>query len=386
MKTPRRGFTLIEIAIAIVILSIVLTGALRLFRSVNTSVNAAVDRMDAMQNLRFGLSQIDLLVRNAGAGTTDAQPTLIYVAEGTVAFNADWISLFPGSPTAVNYNPDADPNASNAATVAQRFQIPTSSVFYPDSTYRTQGGLSPAETIVYYFELDTTTTRVDDYHLMRQVNNNTPDEVARNFLAYPGKPFFEWLRTDGNGNLQAVTAAAAAPYPALPWRHINPIHSSLTDTNAAGAYIDSIRAMRLAVRATNGMTGTREVIRDLITTVRIPNAGLSKQRSCGDAPIFGQAVAVANTGTPGSPVVRISWTRATDESTGELDVERYLVYRRTTAGAYDDALVQVPAGQANYTYDDPTVISGTEYEYGVSALDCTPLESTRSVSATITVP
>jgi prepilin-type N-terminal cleavage/methylation domain-containing protein len=381
MKT-RRGFTLIEIAIAIVMLSIVLTGALRLFRSVNTAVTGAVDRMDAMQNLRFGLSQIDLLVRNAGAGTTDAQPTLIYIGPSVVAFNADWISLFPGSPTAVNYNPDADPNASNAVTVAQKFTIPTSAVQYPDSTYRTSGGLSPAETIVYYFELDTSTTRSDDFHLMRQVNNNAPDEVARNFLPYPGKPFFDWLRTDDAGNLQVIAAAS------LPMRHANPIHGSLSDTSmgATGSKvpnIDSIRAVRVSVRATNGLTGSRELLRDLVTTVRIPNAGLTKQRSCGDVPIFTSAVGVALApgSSPTAPKLRIGWVRATDEATGEKDVERYLIYRRTAAGAFDDALVQVPAGQVNYTYDDPTVVSGETYVYGVTALDCTPLESSRSTSA-----
>ncbi len=345
----------------------------------NTAVNGAVDRMDAMQNLRFGISQIDLLVRNAGAGTTDAQPTLIYINANVVSFNADWISLFPNSPTAVNYNPDADPNASNAATTAQVFAIPTSSptVNYPDSTYRTAGALSPAETITYWFELDTSTTRTDDYHLMRQVNNSAPDEVARNFLAYPGKPFFEWLRTDVNGTLQVVPAAGD---PVLPWRHFNPIHGSLTDTNAAGAYIDSVRAVRIAVRATNGLTGTREVLRNLVTTVRIPNSGLVKQRSCGDVPLFGQSVGRATLGNHSVPLARITWNRATDETAGERDVERYLIYRRTLAGAFDDALAQIPAGQTSYTYDDSSVNPDSTYIYGVTALDCTPLESSRSVS------
>jgi prepilin-type N-terminal cleavage/methylation domain-containing protein len=368
-----RGFTLIEMIISIVLLSIVLTGALRLFRAVNTAVAGTVDRMDAMQNLRFGISQIDLLLRNAGTGTTDAQPTLVYIGSDVVAFNADWISLLPGSPTAVNYNPDADPLTTNAPTTAQKFTIPTSSVLYPDSTYRTAGALSPAEAIVYWFALDTSTSRTDDYVLWRQVNNDAPNTVARNLLAYPSRPFFEWLRTDASGNLQVVASTA------LPMRHINPIHGSLTDTGTV-AKIDSIRAVRVNVQATNGLTGAKEARRLLVTTVRIPNAGLTKQRSCGDAPIFLSGITTQIIGPAGSARVRILWNPSVDEASGEKDVERYLIYRRPQAGAFDDALAAVPAGQAAYQYDDPTVLFDSSYVYGVTALDCTPLESALRIS------
>lgn len=385
----KRGFTLIEIAIAIVMLGIVLTGALRLFRAVNTSVSGTVDRMDAMQNLRFGITQIDLLLRNAGAGSTDAQPTLVYVNSNVVAFNADWISPVPNSPTAVNYNPDVSPNATNAVTVAQRFTIPTTSVTYPDSTYRTGPGstapLSPAETVIYYFLGDSSTSRTDDYVLWRQVNNDPASVVARNLLAYPGRPFFEWLLTDAAGNLGAVASTD------LPLRHAIPIHGSISDTSmgAAGAKapnIDSVRAVRINVFATNGLTGIKEIKRSLVTTVRIPNAGLTKQRSCGDAPIFGSGVNVSNIGVAGAPLVRVRWNPATDEAAGEKDVERYLIYRRTAAGAFDDARVTIPAGLTTYAYDDPTVLDDSTYVYGVTALDCTPLESSMSQSASLFVP
>ncbi len=377
--TTRRGFTLIEMLISLVLIGIVMAGALRMFRTVSTAVNATTDRQDAMQNLRFGMSQIDLLLRNAGAGTTDIQPTLIYVGSDVVAFNADWISPIPGSPTAVNFNPDVDPNATNAVTTAQKFTIPTTGILYPDSTYRTLGALSPAETIVYFFELDTTTARTDDYRLMRKVNNNAPDEVARNILPYPGRPFFEWLRTDQNGNLQLVAAAS------LPWRHTNPVHGSVSDTGAV-ARIDSLRAVRINMYATNGLTGSREVTRALVTTTRIPNAGLSKQRSCGDAPIFNRAVTAVSIGIPGTPSVRISWGPGVDETSGEMDIERYLIYRRTLAGGFDDALQALPAGQAGYFFDDGSVQSDSTYVYGVTALDCTPLESSMRTSVPVFVP
>jgi prepilin-type N-terminal cleavage/methylation domain-containing protein len=383
-----RGMTMIEVMIALVLAGVVVTAAVRFFQAMNTSVAGTVDRLDAMQNLRYGVQTLDRNLRVAGAGTTDAQPNLVYISPTAVTFNADLASATPNSPTAVYYNPDVDPNATNAPTLAQRFTIPTTSVLYPDSTYRGSGGmLSPAETITFYFEADTGTARTDDFVLMRQVNNNPPDVVARNLLTFPGRPFFEWLRTDTAGALQTVTATASGLYPALPWRHEAPIHGSLGDTVRFGAFIDSIRAVRVSAYATNGRTGAQEIQRALVTTIRIPNAGLTKQRSCGDPPFFSRTVTATFIGTAEAPVVRLTWTPAVDESAGERDVEKYVIYRRTlAAAAFDDALQTVPAGQTSYTFDDASVLNDSTYVFGVTALDCTPLESTPSLTAAITIP
>jgi hypothetical protein len=380
--------TLVEIMIALVLSGLVLAAAVKFFKAMNISVAGTVDRLDAMQNLRYGVQTVDRELRVAGAGTVETQPTLVYIGSAVVTFNADLVSATANSPTAVYYNPDVDPNAANEATLAQRFTIPTTAVQYPDSTYRTSGGMiSPAETITYYFVSDSGTARTDDFVLMRQVNNNAADIVARNLLAFPGRPFFEWLRTDTVGNLQTVSATAVAPYPALPWRHQAPVHGSTADTARFGAYIDSIRAVRVNIYATNGKSGAQEIRRALVTTVRIPNAGLTKQRSCGDAPIFARTVSVNFTGTEAVPRVRLTWTPAVDESGGERDVEKYVIYRRTVAaGTFDDALQSVPAGQVSYTFDDASVLNDSTYIFGVTALDCTPLESSVVTSAAITIP
>jgi prepilin-type N-terminal cleavage/methylation domain-containing protein len=374
------GFTIVEMLVSLVVLSLVMGAAIWFFRGVSRAVAGTADRMDAMQNLRFAVSNLDRELRNAGAGTTEEQPTLVYISPSVVVFNGDIVSRVPGSPTAVNYNPDADPNAVSAPTTAQRFVIYGTGVQYPDTTYRTTGGvLSPAETIMYYFMPDTSTARNDDYVLMRQVNNNAPDVVARNLLAFPGQPFFDWLQTDTIGNLFAVATAD------LPMRHSIPIHGALGDTGVASR-IDSIRAVRMYLSSTNGLTGTQELRRSLATTIRIPNAGLTKQRSCGDAPIFAQTVTATFTGTPDVPQVTLTWLPAIDETAGEQDVEKYVIYRRTLAGSFSDALQTLPAGQPNYSYTDASVLNDSTYVYQVTALDCTPLESTPAVTAAVIVP
>ncbi len=64
----------------------------------------------------------------------------------------------------------------------------------------------------------------------------------------------------------------------------------------------------------------------------------------------------------------------------------YLIYRRTAGGAFDDALASIPAGLANYSYNDGTVNPDSSYVYGVTALDCTPQESQRQSSPTLNGP
>ena len=93
-----------------------------------------------------------------------------------------------------------------------------------------------------------------------------------------------------------------------------------------------------------------------------------------------------STGIVGAPKITLTWTPATDETGGEKDVEKYVIYRRLQAGTFDDALQSIPAGQASYTFNDVSVVSGNTYVYQVTALDCTPLESSPSTTAAVLVP
>jgi prepilin-type N-terminal cleavage/methylation domain-containing protein len=380
----QRGFTLMEMLVSLVVLSIVMSAAIWFFRGVSKAVTGTADRMDAMQNLRFAIATLDRDLRNAGAGTTDAQPTLVYISSSVVVFNADIVSRTAGSLTAVNYNPDVDPNAASVVRTSQKFLIPGTSILYPDSTYRTgsnnNGEPGPAETLTYWLTPDTTPGTTGLYLMMRQVNNNAPDVVARNLMPFPGQPFFDWLLTDTSGNLSTVASAA------LPMRHSVPVHASSADTGPASR-IDSIRAVQVNLYASNGLTGTQQVLRALATTIRIPNAGLAKQHSCGDQPIFAKTVTASFTGTAATPKITLAWAAAIDETAGETDVEKYMIYRRTQAGSFDGgALQSIPSGQASYTFDDTAVLNDSTYYYQVTALDCTPLESSPSTTAAVVVP
>jgi hypothetical protein len=122
--------------------------------------------------------------------------------------------------------------------------------------------------------------------------------------------------------------------------------------------------------------------------VRIPNAGLNRVATCGERPLFAQAVtALFKVQPTGEPSVQLDWTPAVDEAGGETDVERYAVYRRLAADAlFAEPVAIVPAGVATYTYLDTDIQSGEEYVYGVAAQDCTPRNSSVSTTPSVVVP
>ena len=106
--------------------------------------------------------------------------------------------------------------------------------------------------------------------------------------------------------------------------------------------------------------------------------------TCGDEPILGSvgfAATVVVVG--GQSQVQLTWLPAMDESSGEKDVLRYVIYRSTGMGGITDPLLSIPAGQASYTYLDATVSPGVTYYYSMAAQDCTPALSDPVAAAAV---
>jgi hypothetical protein len=254
-------------------------------------------------------------------------------------------------------------------------------VDYRDGT----GIVSAAETITFFFEADTETPRGDDWVLRRQVNARPAEIVARNILATPGTPFFTYRR------LVTPTGAPVrvdpVPVAWLPLRHGETVHLGPADT-AVNSRIDSLRAVDVSFMVTNGLAGAAQRTQPVAFTVPIPNLGLARLRTCGEPPVLGQALAAAlNVPPGGGPAVDLAWNAASDETAGEQDVARYVLWRRLVGAAdWGDPLVSIPAGNAAYLYSDAAVISGQAYEYGLAAQDCTPSSSSVVVSNPVVVP
>jgi prepilin-type N-terminal cleavage/methylation domain-containing protein len=379
--------TLPELMIALIVFGVIVTAALSAMLSQSRGFRLGSEQMDALQNLRFTANVLELDLRTAGSNVPDNQPFLIFIDEDVIAFNADYATNVANDAWAVYYDPDAPTGSVTALTTATPITIPHSASVYPAVSYQAIGGVgnSPAETIVFFFDRDSSTARNDDFALFKQVNQDSPELVGRNLLQTAGQPFFGYFRerTPPSAPTRIEPVATAQ----LPWFHSVPLHGSAADTGTASR-IDSVRAVQVNFTTTNGRTGADERLRSIARLVWLPNAGLQVRRSCGDEPILGTNLAAAGGTLPGgAPVVTLSWGQAVDEAAGENDVARYVIWRRLVAQPdWGDPLLSIPAGQVTYTYEDQDVASGDQYYYALAAQDCTPSLSPMVQSSLVTVP
>ena len=382
------GFSIIELLIAMTMAVGLAGAAYSLFRSQSRGFSDNVDRFDTIQNARSAMEESERVIRTMGAGSPNNQPVLVYGGNDVLAFNTDYIESDTVSTRwATYFNPDTPVDQALAWAQSDATLIPNTTYTYPTATYLLgNGSPSPAETYIFYFTPDGSTTRSDDYILYQRVNNGTPDIVARNILAHPnGKPFFEYLlqRTLTTGD-----TLLSAPTGIIPLIR-RPLVAGLSSADSA-SYVrpDSVRAVRLNFRLTNGRSGTAERFRDVTTTIEVPNNGIPLPTVCGRAPLPPASLTVVDT-VAGSGRLWFTWGSSTDQDAGEHDVLQYILYRRPQAATtWADPLVVVRAEQnkATYMVEISDNLPGTAYTFGVSAQDCTPSQSTiRTLNVTTSI-
>jgi len=373
------GFTLIEIMISITVLLLVFAMTLPLFRTQVQAMGSTAGRSDAQQNVRFAAATLDRQIRVAGAGVADAQPLLVQADPFAVTFNADYASRDTaaegGAFGAVYYDPDLPVGSTMSMTPSQQVTLPLSSVVWPTTSYyRTGGPPSAAETISFWVAPDNSPGSNGRYALYRRVNAMPIDTLARGIILDPNTPPFTYQYIDASGAVQTVPASS------LPAFHVA-VHGAPNDT-AGSALTDQIRFVNVHLIGTFIERDGTKTQRTADTSIRLLNAGLLNLSTCGDPPVFGQTVtATASTGQ-----VVLSWSPATDEYSGEKDVEKYVIYRRLPADAFADPLASIPAGLTSYSFTDTQVSSGNVWVYGVAAEDCGGQFSPLSVSSQVTVP
>lgn len=388
----RRGMTLIEMLVALVIFSIILGGSLGMLSSQSRALDKNAADMGMLQNLSFGGDLLGQEFRLSGSNVPFKQPMVLYAGPSTFIFNADYASN-TDSLFAVFYNPGMPTTQVSALLPAQRFALPgTSPVFmYPDSTYFAAGSnalTSPAETINWRFALDTSTADATDYALFRQVNDQAAEVVIRNVIPTPGRNFFRYhyKRIPASGSTSS--SLDTVPTAWMPVRHTWAIHGAAADTGAS-ARADSLGAVEVAFTVTNGLTGAAQRTRAITFMASLPNIGTKKITTCGGAPVLGvtpaAAWAVDSAATPWDSSIVLTWAQAMDESSGERDVQSYVIWRRDQGAAtWPEPIATVAAGAATPSWEDETAVPGAPgYQYMLAAQDCTPL---LSGTATVTAP
>jgi len=391
MNSKRAGFTLVEVMIAMVVLGFVMGAAISVFRSQSTNFRVGGQRLELEQNLRYAAGTLDRVVRTAGAGTTSSQPMVVYADTMTVAVNADYTdSVTPTN--AVYFNPDAPPGSFTALPVGSAYTLPNTTFTYPSMTYLDINGTpGAAETIVIYFRADSSTTDPNDYVMMMRVNALPAELIARNIYKIPNTPFLRYYvhqttlavpPATRDSNIVCPSAACVGSI-----RHTVALHNSAADTNGTGsALADSIKAIQINVRVTNGLTGADQRFRDLTSASRLPNNGLIQLRTCGAVPLLAGPLTVVSSPAGGlwpQSGDTLRWPASADEAGGERDIQNYNIYRRIPPAVTWDIVSSMPANQPSYTYFDGNVVVGTVYDYAVGASDCTPNESPLIIRTTV---
>lgn len=377
-KDARAGFSLVELLVTLIVLSMIMGTTVLFFQSQNKAFIKGGEKMDLLQNARYSVSQVERILRTLGAGVTGQQPMMVYGANDVVAFNTDYTEVDTTNYRwAVNWNPSVAATDAEAWTVGNATVIPNSTYTYPAQTFLLGNGApSPAETKIFWFAPDSSTSRTDDYILWERSNAGTQEYIAKNILAYPSRPFLEYFmaRRLGTGLDTVVIASGSL----LPLKRLV-LQPSFTSTDTANAVRpDSVRAIRINLRITNGKTGSEERTRDFSQVMQVPNNGLPSPNVCGRSPMPPNSFNAVQDTVVGGGTIFLNWTRSPDHGNGEYDVRQYVLYQRDdTATVWKDPLMMIRADTTTaYSIRLGGLVPGQAFDFGIAAQDCTPSQST----------
>jgi type II secretory pathway pseudopilin PulG len=380
----RRAFTLPEMLIATVLMLFVFAMVIPFMRAQTWQIGVSAGRLDALQNARFSQNAIDRELRIAGVGTTPNQPMLVMAGPMAVTFNADLATTDSTDPDAIYFDRYMDTLSRGALPTTRSITLPLSAVSYPLANYQSAPGvMGNAETVSYWLSLDSTSTLANTYVLWRRANDQPATAVSTGIYVAPGKTFFQYFKID-----QTTGALDSIPFAKLPLVHTVAQHATVADTGAA-SLIDSLRAVTMNVVGIYHDPQMGAIYRTVSTTTKLLNVGLlNNQRVCGPAPLPIPAAPVATVYGTTPDSVTLTWSASPDQNGGLESVQRYLIYRQTGGVLQTDPAADVPAGLTTYEWHEPdfaTMTAGS-WQYAVIAQDCTPTNSTLTLSNSITLP
>ena len=376
-RRARAGFTLVEVMISMMLLLVLMGAATGFFRTQLRALSKESGRFDALQNGNYAVNLLDQEIRAAGVGTPNNQPLIVQASPEAITFNGDLVSRVKYDPSSVYYDPDASAQATDNLTKAQAITLPLYSNSFPKANYT-----GAAETISYWVTADTVSNKSDELMLMRRVNAMAPRLVARGIKKITGQPVFTYYSKVGNidnGGYTPITGITST----APAFHSDSIHTGSDTSNGSGAgsattesagskLVDAIAMVRVNITTIYRDARGDSALRTVTRSVRVMNAGLLDQPTCGGnpgAPSNAKVPSNISLATDGG--VTLTWNSSADEAGGAKDVQRYLLYKRLSGdpNVFTEPFRIIPADGAN-TYMDTDVQPGLVYVYGVAAQDC----------------
>ena len=391
-SVSRRGFSLLELMIALVLFSVVMGGALSFMVQQSKGLRLIAEKSDGVQNGRFSRDLLRQELRTAGTNVTDVQPIIVLANDSAFGFNADLTTGQRDSVAltgAVYVDEFAPPEQLTALTVDRQITVRGSNpgLRYPLQNYSQAAAVfvnSDAELITFWFAPDSTDPK-RSYALWRQVNGAMPEMVAAGLTRNGATPFFRY-HYDAGAFSSKVTGLQLVPSAWLPLIKAVPRRGLDADTGTAvSRRIDAVRAVEVTYEATAPKGGPREVVRYVVP---LPNVAHARQaRACGRVPLVPSTPGV--TWRADSQFVQLVIPRAIDDGAGERDVIRYVLWRQQVGSTtWGQPISTIGATQAgSYTVRDAGhPVRPAVYRYAIAVQDCTPNLSGLAISAPISIP
>jgi hypothetical protein len=377
--------------IALVVFGVITTAAFGFLLGQNRGFRSLARKSQQVQNGRFGRDIMRQELRTTGTNVSDDQPMVVYAGDSVFAFNADLTTNrldSTGFVGAVYVDEFASDVEVSALAFANAITIPGTSFSYPLRDYGPIAGIAgDAETVIFRFTRDTTSSSAADRMLLRQVNGGAPEIIATGLRQSLSTPFFRYWY-DPSRYDQSLTELDTVPRGWLPLAKTVAARGVTPDTGTAvTTRIDQVRAVEVTYEATPPSGAKRNVVRYVVP---LPNTMSPRQsRACGRPPIVPTAPTVG--WDADSNAVILTWNRAVDDGAGENDAVRYVMWRRITGGGAwgaPVATVSAVGGAGGYRYKDGGVERGLNrsYQYALALQDCTPNLSNVASSGSVVVP
>jgi prepilin-type N-terminal cleavage/methylation domain-containing protein len=381
----RRGFTLPEMIIAVVMLALFGASAISFYLHSLRAVTNTAGRNDAQQTAAYALNFVDHDLRTAGTNLAPGQPRIVAAGSWFVEFNSDLVTYdTSASAGGIYYDANVPDSMALGWKASEAQNMPGSAIAYPDQTYFLSGSgpsgvLSNAETVQFYVRADSSAPAGSNlYILWRQVNSNAPTVVAKDLYSpTAGTAPIVFTYYYENGTTNALTQFPSAEIPAY--------HQAAFPNFQAR--LDSIKEIRVSFTGafTDVHSKNQTIYRTVNEVIKISNAYMSNIAQC-PGPTLGVTGLTASPSTTGQDTVGLSWPRSLDDGQGKNTSRLYIIYsKRHVDSTYYQIDAINAAALATYHYQVSSGLTlGTPYDFAVAVRDCTPLLSSTTTATNIT--